>query len=79
MYGVIVLNGNAEKFSTVISGIKEISSSEILGDKINLILENPRETNPAIIRLLIEAGAEIVYFNEIKASLEEIYLDLIRS
>jgi len=32
-----------------------------------------------IIRKLVESGAEIIYVNELKASLEEIYLDLIRN
>ena len=41
-------------------------------------MENPEKINPVIIKKLVDSGAEIVYFNEIKASLEEIYLDLIR-
>jgi ABC-2 type transport system ATP-binding protein len=75
----IVLKENAESFSGTIEKIPEITSIETTGEKINLVLENPRKVNPIIIKLLIEAGAEIIYFNEIKASLEEIYLDLIRS
>ncbi len=75
----IVLNDNAERFLKVIKSIPEITSYEINGERINLTLQNPRKVNPVIIRLLVEAGAGIVYFNEIKASLEEIYLDLIKS
>ncbi len=41
-------------------------------------LENPQITNPIIIKRLIENGVEILYFNEITESLEEIYLDLIK-
>jgi len=32
-----------------------------------------------IIKKLVDAGAEIIFFNNIKTSLEEIYLDLIKS
>ena len=75
----IVLKKEAGRFSDTLKKIQEISSIEKDGEKINLTLENPRELNPVIIRILVEAGAEIIYFNEIKASLEEIYLDLIKS
>ena len=47
-------------------------------NKVKISLENPEAINPIIIKKLVENGAEILYFNEIKVSLEEIYLDLIR-
>ena len=75
----IVLKKETGRFADTLKKIQEISSIETDGEKINLTLENPRELNPVIIRILVEAGAEIIYFNEIKASLEEIYLDLIKS
>lgn len=74
----IILNEDAEQYSAVLKKFKEISSYDFRDKRINLALENPRKINPVIIRSLVEAGAEIIYFNEIKASLEEIYLDLIR-
>ena len=42
-----------------------------------MIIENPEVSNPIVLKKLINKGAEIIYFNQIKASLEEIYLDLI--
>ncbi|MBM3705444.1 MAG: ABC transporter ATP-binding protein [Actinobacteria bacterium] len=75
---VIIKNG-PDKFMPIFSEFKEIIHSEAAGNKINLTLENPETINPVIIKKLTDAGAEIVYFNEIKASLEEIYLDLIKN
>jgi len=75
----IVFNRPAEKYAGILRDFTEITNLEAKEDKINFSMENPEKINPAIIKKLVDCGAEIVYFNEIKASLEEIYLDLIRS
>jgi len=75
----IVFNQPADKYAGILRDFTEITNLEIKQDKINFLMDNPEKMNPAIIKKLVDYGAEIVYFNEIKASLEEIYLDLIRS
>ena len=55
-----------------------MTNLEAKEDKINFSIDNPEKINPSIIKKLVDSGSEIIYFNEIKASLEEIYLDLIR-
>jgi ABC-2 type transport system ATP-binding protein len=75
----IVFNQPADKYAGILSDFTEVINLEIKEDKISFSLENPEKVNPAIIKKLVDSGAEIVYFNEIKASLEEIYLDLIKS
>jgi ABC-2 type transport system ATP-binding protein len=42
-------------------------------------LDDPEGQNPAIIRSLVEAGAEIQFVGEMRHSLEDIYLQLIHS
>jgi ABC-2 type transport system ATP-binding protein len=74
----IVFKDDSKKFIDIIKPIKEIISISAKQNKINLSLEKPQITNPIIIKRLIENGAEILYFNEITESLEEIYLDLIK-
>jgi ABC-type multidrug transport system, ATPase component len=74
----IVFNQPADKYAGILRDFTEITNLEIKQDKINFLMDNPEKINPAIIKKLVDYGAEIVYFNEIKASLEEIYLDLIR-
>ncbi len=75
----IVFNQPAVRYVGILRDFSEIINLEVKEDKINFSMENPEKINPAIIKKLVDSGAEIVYFNEIKASLEEIYLDLIRS
>ena len=74
----IVFNQPADRYAVILRDFTEIINLEVKEDKINFSMENPEKTNPALIKKLVDAGAEIVYFNEIKAGLEEIYLDLIR-
>jgi ABC-2 type transport system ATP-binding protein len=74
----IVFNQPADRYAGILRDFTEIINLEIKEDKINFSMENPEKINPSIIKKLVDSGAEIVYFNEIKASLEEIYLDLIR-
>jgi hypothetical protein len=74
----IVFKDDSKKFIDIIKPIKEIISISAKQNKINLSLEKPQITNPIIIKRLIENGVEILYFNEITESLEEIYLDLIK-
>ncbi|MBM3709203.1 MAG: ABC transporter ATP-binding protein [Actinobacteria bacterium] len=75
----IVLKDSSSKYLDLIKQFKEINDIKTDRNKISLSLENPEKTNPVLIKKLVEAGAELLYFNEIKASLEEIYLELIRS
>jgi len=74
----IVFNQPADRYAGILRDFTEIINLEVKEDKINFSMEHPEKINPAIIKKLVDSGAEIVYFNEIKASLEEIYLDLIR-
>ena len=47
-------------------------------NKAILLVDEPENSNPDIIRELTANDIDILYLNEIKASLEEIYLDLIK-
>jgi ABC-2 type transport system ATP-binding protein len=74
----ILFNQPAGRYTGILEDFTEIINLEVKEDKISFSMENPEKINPAIIKKLVDSGAEIVYFNEIKASLEEIYLDLIK-
>jgi len=48
------------------------------GDRLVVALDNPEDENPILVRRLVEAGAEIQFVSELKHSLEEVYLTLIK-
>ena len=47
-------------------------------DRLVVALDNPEDENPILVRRLVEAGAEIQFVSELKHSLEEVYLTLIK-
>ena len=74
----IVLGQDANKFAGMLKKFPDIMKSEITDKKIMIHLKNHTRNNPLIIRELISRDADIIVFNEIKESLEEIYLNLIK-
>ncbi len=48
------------------------------GDKLVVALDQPETENPVIIRKLVEAGGEIQFVGELRHTLEEVYLSLIK-
>jgi len=74
----VVLDDDGQKFIPLLESMEGVMEARAEGNRISLSLNNPEKTNPVIINRLVEKGANIIYFNEVKESLEEIYLDLIR-
>jgi len=44
-----------------------------------ITLDNPAAQNPAIVNALVGQGAQIQFVNELKHSLEDVYLSLIQN
>ncbi|HEY43910.1 MAG TPA: ABC transporter ATP-binding protein [Anaerolineae bacterium] len=49
-----------------------------MDDKLLVAVDDPEDNNPTIVRSLVEAGAEIQFVGELRRSLEDIYLKLIK-
>jgi ABC-2 type transport system ATP-binding protein len=47
--------------------------------KLVVALENPEVHNPEIVRVLVGAGADILFVGELRHSLEDVYLELVKS
>jgi len=55
-----------------------IKEARRIDDKLVATLDDPDNQNPQIIRLLVEAGAEIRFVGELRHSLEDVYLQLVK-
>jgi len=53
-----------------------IRKTEWVNGRLLISLSNPTRENPALIRRLVELGAEVQFVSELKVSLEDLYLDL---
>jgi ABC-2 type transport system ATP-binding protein len=75
----IIFGDNALRYTELLKEFKEIKDIQTDNNRVLALVEKPEITNPLIIKKLIDNAAGIIYFNEIKATLEEIYLDLIKN
>jgi ABC-2 type transport system ATP-binding protein len=55
-----------------------VKEAQAVDAKLVVGLDNPEEGNPALVRALVEAGAEVQFVGELRYSLEDIYLQLIQ-
>lgn len=80
LYGraVVFHLANAEaKYAKAIEKETFVGSTEIVDNKLIVGLEEPEKHNPAIVRTLVDLGADIQFVGELRRSLEDVYLRLI--
>ena len=75
---VFHLGNDAAAFLPLVQEMPSVRHAQRRDNKLVLALEDPESQNPAIIRRLVDAGAEIQFVGELKHSLEDVYLQLLR-
>jgi len=56
-----------------------VKESRLMENKLLVTLDDPEIHNPEIIRLLVSAGADIQFVGELRHSLEDVYLQLVKN
>jgi ABC-2 type transport system ATP-binding protein len=56
-----------------------VKDAQLLDGKLVITLDNPEQENPNIIRLLVDNGADIQFVGELRRSLEDVYLQLVKN
>ena len=67
--------------STVLAAVKGLSAVKNLktsDNKLILDMDNPERDNPELVRAIVAAGGNIQYVTELRSTLEDVYLKLIR-
>jgi len=62
----------------LLSGMPFVKEARAVDDKLVATLDDPESQNPGLIRSLVEAGAEIRFVGELRHSLEDVYLQLVK-
>jgi len=75
---ILRLKNTNERIINIIKNFKNCMNYHLENENIILNIEDFEKNNPVLIKELVEHDAEIIYFNEKKESLEEIYLELIK-
>lgn len=81
LYGrqvVFHLAEGAERFAAAIQSHSAIKQLQAVDNKLVLALDEPETHNPELIRLLVGAGAPIQFVGELRHSLEDVYLQLVK-
>lgn len=56
-----------------------VSEVQTVGERLLVTLDDPEARNPQLVRELVEAGAEIQFVGELRRTLEDVYLRLVRN
>jgi ABC-2 type transport system ATP-binding protein len=51
---------------------------KVVDNKLVVTLDDPEAQNPEVVRALVGAGADVVYVGELRHSLEDVYLQLVK-
>ncbi|MCA9970881.1 MAG: ABC transporter ATP-binding protein [Anaerolineales bacterium] len=80
LYGrqvVFHLAGAAAAWETAVANQPFVKRAQAVENKLLVALDDPEAHNPALIRLLVNAGADIQFVGELRHSLEDVYLQLV--
>jgi ABC-2 type transport system ATP-binding protein len=70
-----VEGGMAEK----VGALPFVRETKVMENKLVVTLDNPEAQNPEIIRVLVGVGAQIQFVGEMRHSLEDVYLQLVKN
>ncbi|MBN1889804.1 MAG: ABC transporter ATP-binding protein [Thermoflexales bacterium] len=75
---VFHLRQAGEATAARVAGLPFVKNVQRLDNKLLVALDDPETHNPAVVRTLVEAGADVQFVGELRHSLEDVYLSLMR-
>lgn len=63
----------------VVKKVEYVQDAELIDNKLVVTLDDPDAQNPRLIRDLVDAGGQIRFVGELRHSLEDVYLQLVRN
>jgi ABC-2 type transport system ATP-binding protein len=68
-----------ESMAAMIRALPFVRDAKVVENKLLVNLDDPETHNPEIIRVLVGAGANIQFVGELRHSLEDVYLQLVKN
>jgi ABC-2 type transport system ATP-binding protein len=68
-----------ETIAAAIRALPFVREAKVIDNKLVVNLDNPEAHNPEIIRALVGAGVDIQFVGELRHSLEDVYLQLVKN
>jgi len=76
---VFHLRNADENLARSIRELSFVHEVKVLDNKLVVNLDNPETQNPDVVRTLVGAGADLQFVGELRHSLEEVYLELVKA
>ena len=76
---VFHLRAADEGLAGAVRGLAFVREVKVVENKLLVNLDDPEAHNPDIIRVLVGAGADLQFVGELRHSLEDVYLQLVRT
>ena len=67
-----------EEIASIIRKLPFVQEVKVVENKLLVTLEDPDSQNPDVVRTLVGAGADLQFVGELRHSLEEVYLELVK-
>jgi ABC-2 type transport system ATP-binding protein len=75
---VFHLRSADEAAARAVRGMPFVRDVSVVENKLVVSLDNPEERNPDIVRALVGAGMDVRFIGELRHSLEDVYLQLVK-
>jgi ABC-2 type transport system ATP-binding protein len=75
---VVHLGVVSDKITSAVEKLSTVKNVRVSDNKLVLDMDNPEHDNPELVRTIVKAGGNIQYVTELRSSLEDVYLKLIR-
>ena len=82
LFGRMVVFHLVEAFPNLAEAVRKhafVQNAEVVEEKLVVTLDDPDNQNPALVKTLVENGAEIRFVGELRRSLEDVYLTLVNT
>jgi ABC-2 type transport system ATP-binding protein len=68
-----------EAMAQAVRQVPGINDVQVVDNKLVVAMDNPEDHDPEIVRLLVGLGADVRFVGELRRSLEDVYLELIKN
>ncbi len=75
---IVHLESVSESVITTLQKLNAVKNLRTIDNKLILDIDDPEKDNPDVVKAIVEAGGEIQYVTELRSTLEDVYLKLIR-
>ncbi len=75
---IVHLQNPPAEVTEAVRGLNFVKSLRVSDNKLILDMDDPEHDNPELVRAIVSAGGNIQYVTELRSTLEDVYLKLIR-